>query len=66
MRPHAIFVEVNEIAFNKYREQLDLSAMPKEWLQSYETMTEFERQRWFLERFKCLNSPIYLAGFVAE
>lgn len=61
-----IYVDVNEKALQHYRVSFDLSTMPKEWLRSYENMGEFERSRWFLERFKCLKSHLYLAGSVAE
>ena len=61
-----IFVDVNEKAFQHYRQTFDFTNMPRAWLQSYENMTEFERSRWFLERFKCLKSPLYLSGSVVE
>jgi hypothetical protein len=66
MSPAVIYVDVSEKALQKYRESFDLSTMPKGFGATYEAMTEFERSRWFLERFKCLKSPLYLAGSVAE
>jgi hypothetical protein len=66
MSPVVIYVNVNEKAFQHYRESFDFTNMPKGFLVTYETMTEFERSRWFLERFKCLKSPLYLAGSVVE
>ena len=66
MNPEIIFVDVDEKAFQHYRESFDFTNMPKGWLATYENMSEFERSRWFLERFKCLKSPLYLAGSVAK
>ncbi len=66
MNPSIVFVDVNEQALKNYRESFDLSTMPKGWLRTYENMTEFERSRWFLERFKCLSSPLYLAGSTVQ
>jgi hypothetical protein len=66
MNPAIIFVDVNEKAFQKYRESFDLWTLPRGWLATFQEMSEFERSRWFLERFKCLKSPLYLAGSVAE
>jgi len=66
MNPVIIFVDVPEKAFRYYRESLDLTNMPRGFLATYEAMTEFERSRWFLERFKCLKSHLYLAGSFAE
>lgn len=66
MSPAVIYVDVSEKAFQYYRESFDFTNMPKAWLRTYENMTEFERSRWFLERFKCLKSHLYLAGSVAE
>jgi len=66
MNTEIIFVDVNEKAFQHYRESFDLTNMPKEWLRTYENMSEFERSRWLLERFKCMRSHLYLAGSVAE
>ena len=62
----SIYVDVTEKAFQRYRESLDLSNLPKGFLATYEAMTEFERSRWFLERFKCLKSHLYLAGSVVK
>ena len=66
MNPAIIFVDVPERTFRSYRESLDFTNMPKGFLATYEAMTEFERSRWFLERFKCMKSHLYLAGSVAE
>jgi hypothetical protein len=66
MTPGVIYVDVNEKAFQNYRESFDLSSMPRGFLATYQNMSEFERSRWFLERFKCLKSHLYLAGSVAE
>jgi hypothetical protein len=66
MNSPIIFVDVNEEAFQRYREAFDISTMPKGWLRTYEAMTEFERSHYFLERFKCMQSHLYLAGSVAE
>ena len=66
MNPAIVYVEVSEKAFQNYRESFDLSTLPKGALQAYQNMSEFERSRWFLERFKCLRCPLYLAGSVAE
>ena len=66
MSPALIYVDVNEEHFRRYRESFDLSTLPKGFRATYEAMTEFERSRWFLERFKCLKSSLYLAGSVAE
>jgi hypothetical protein len=66
MSPAIIYVDVNEKAFSHYRDTFDFTNMPKEWLATYENMSEFERSRWFLERFKCLKSNLYLAGSVRE
>lgn len=66
MNPAIIYVEVNEKHFMRYRETFDFTNMPKEWLATYENMTEFERSRLFLERYKCMQSHLYLAGSVAE
>lgn len=66
MNPAIVFVDVDEKAFQNYRESFDLTNMPRGWLRDYENMTEFERQRWFLEKFKCMQSHLYLAGSVAE
>jgi hypothetical protein len=61
-----IYVEVDETALQHYRESFDFTNMPKGWLETYENMNEFERSRWFLERFKSLSNHLYLAGFVSE
>ena len=66
MNPAIIYVDVNEKALQTYRESFDLSIMPRGWLRTYENMSEFERSRLFVERFKCLKSPLYLAGSVEE
>jgi len=66
MNPAIVYVEVNEASLQHYRESFDFTNMPRGWLKTYETMSEFERSRWFVERFKCLKSPLYLAGSVAE
>lgn len=66
MNPAIVCVDVSEKAFQQYRQSFDLTNMPKGWLQTYERMTEFERSRWFLDRFKCLKSHLYLAGSVVE
>jgi hypothetical protein len=66
MTPAVIYVDLNEKAFRSYRESLDFANMPRGFLTTYEAMTEFERSRWFLERFKCMRSHLYLAGSVVE
>jgi hypothetical protein len=66
MTVSVIFVDVDERAFQRYRESLDFTNMPRGFLTTYEAMTEFERSRWFLERFKCMRSHLYLAGSVVE
>jgi hypothetical protein len=66
MTPGVIYVDVNEKAFQSYRESFDFTNMPKGFLATYHNMSEFERSRLFLERFKCLKSHLYLAGSVAE
>ena len=66
MNPAIIFVDVNEKALQHYRESFDFTNFPRGWLATFQEMSEFERSRWFLERFKCLKSPLYLAGAVEE
>jgi hypothetical protein len=64
--PAVIDVDVSEKALQRYRESFDFTNMPKEWLATYENMNEIGRSRWFIERFKCLSSHLYLAGSVSE
>jgi hypothetical protein len=66
MTPAIIYVDVNESVFQRYRESFDFTNMPKAWLGTYTQMSEVERSRWFLERFKCLKSHLYLAGSISE
>jgi hypothetical protein len=66
MSSAVIYVDVSAKAFQHYRESFDFTNMPRGWLATYENMSEFERSRWFLERFKCVKSHLYLAGSVTE
>jgi hypothetical protein len=66
MSDDVIYVDVSEKAFQHYRESFDFTNMPRGFLATYEAMSEFERSRWFLGRFKCMQSHLYLAGSVAE
>jgi hypothetical protein len=59
-----IDVVVNEKAFRHYREAFDFSVMPRKWMAWYESMDLKTRDKWFLGRFKCLSSHMFLAGSV--
>lgn len=53
-------------AFLKYRESVDLTNFPKGFLKTFDSMSEADRLRWFLGRYKCLKYHIYLSGFAEE
>lgn len=52
--------------FLRYRESVDLTNFPKGFLKTFDTLSEEDRTRWFLGRFKCLKYHLYLAGFAEE
>lgn len=52
--------------FLKYRASVDLSNFPKGFLKTFDGMSEADRLRWFLGRFKCLKYHLYLSGFAEE
>jgi hypothetical protein len=58
-----VCVDVNEKYFKRYRESFDFTNHPREALAEYINMNSVERERWFLERFKCLSSGLYLAAY---
>jgi hypothetical protein len=59
-----IDVQVNEKHFQNYREQFDFTAMPKEFMEWYENADLTARDKWMLQRFKCLSNHLFLAGSV--
>ena len=58
-----VYVDVNEKHFKRYREGFDFTNHPSEALAEYLNMNSVEREKWFIERFKCLSSSLYLAGY---
>ena len=58
-----VCVDVNEKYFKHYRESFDFTNHPREALAEYLNMNSVEREKWFLERFRCLSNPLYLADY---
>jgi hypothetical protein len=58
-----VYVDVNEKYFKRYRESFDFTNHPREALAEYINMNSVEREKWFLERFKCLRNSLYLASY---
>ena len=56
-----VFVNVDVKTFQSYCDEFDYSVLPKHFAGTFERADMVSRQRWLLERFKCLRSHLYLS-----
>jgi hypothetical protein len=59
-----VHVEVDPFLLQKYTNSLDLTNFPKRWKADFDTWSKQEKENWYLGRFKCLKSHLYLSGFI--
>lgn len=60
-------VDETNPAFVAYRQSIDITTFPKEFVSKwYERANANEQLKWCMERFKCLQDPIYLSGYAKQ
>ena len=55
----------DQIDFDRYRAKVeaDLANFPRGFVRTFNGLREEDKTRWFVERFTCLKSHLYLSGF---
>ena len=61
-----IDVQIDPSAFKNYRDNFDFMILPKGAALRYEQSSPQEKDAWFLMRYKCAKSHLYLSGFIKE
>ena len=54
---------VDPIIFKRYRESVDLTNFPREFVHGFIQLAEEEKTKWYEGRFRCLKYHRYLAGY---
>src|ERR1035437_2892015 len=55
--------EVDPILLKKYRDSVDFTNFPREFVRSWAQIGKESQDRWYLERFRCLKDHVYLSGY---
>lgn len=58
--------EERQADFQRYKDTIDLTTFPKQWMARFSSKTPEEKDAWFRERFRCLYDAVYLGGFSDE
>ena len=56
--------DIDPTLFENYRKSVDLTNFPRSFLKWYDGASHTERTEWFEMRYRCLQAPLYLAGFI--
>jgi len=56
-------VDKNDPIFQHYRASINLTNFPRDFVKRFNKFNDDTKDRWYVERFRCLKYPIYLSGY---